>query len=159
MPSQDASFGWRLQMWEGAWRLIRERPLFGWGGFDRIFVFDAESGDEVSTLDGAWLITYCASGGLGFMARFGLLAWPVWLAFRRIRRVPIKADQQLIAAMGVATAMVAVDLLPNGMFTYFPHLFAGVLLGAIRQQSRRDAAAPVRSSSERPRAREAHAAA
>jgi O-antigen ligase len=29
--SQDASFAWRLEMWQGAWKLIRERPLFGWG--------------------------------------------------------------------------------------------------------------------------------
>jgi hypothetical protein len=131
-----------------------ERPVFGWGGFDRIFVFDAENGDELSTFDGAWLITYCASGGIGFIARFGLLTWPIWLAFRRMRRVPIKSDQALIAAMAVATAMVSVDLLPNGMFTYFPHLFAGVLLGAVRQLTRRDAAAPARGSSQRPRARQ-----
>jgi hypothetical protein len=135
-----------------------ERPLFGWGGFDRIFVFDADNGDELSTFDGAWLITYCASGIMGFMARFGLLTWPVWLAFRRIRRVPVKADQALIAAMAVATAMVSVDLLPNGMFTYFPHLFAGVLLGAVRHLTRRDGAAPARGSSERPRARQAQPA-
>jgi hypothetical protein len=135
-----------------------ERPMFGWGGFDRIFVFDAENGDELSTFDGAWLITYCASGVMGFIARFGLLTWPVWLAFRRIRRVPIKSDQALIAAMGVATAMVSVDLLPNGMFTYFPHLFAGVLLGAVRQLTRRDAGAPVKSSSQRPRATRAQPA-
>lgn len=130
-----------------------ERPMFGWGGFDRIFVFDAENGDELSTFDGAWLITYCASGVTGFVARFGLLTWPIWLAFRRIRRVPIKSDQILVAALGVVTAMVAVDLLPNGMFTYFPHLFAGVLIGAVRELTRRDGA-PVRGSSERPRARQ-----
>jgi O-antigen ligase len=29
--SQDASFAWRLEMWKGAWQLIRERPLLGWG--------------------------------------------------------------------------------------------------------------------------------
>lgn len=131
-----------------------ERPIFGWGGFDRIFIFDEESGDELSTLDGAWLITYSSSGLLGFVARFGLLTWPVWLAFKRIRRVPIKTDQALIAAFGVATAMVALDLLPNGMFTYFPHLFAGVLLGAVRHLSRRDAPPAVAGSSERPRARQ-----
>jgi hypothetical protein len=132
-----------------------ERPVFGWGGFDRIFIFDEESGDELSTLDGAWLITYSSSGLLGFIVRFGLLTWPVWLAFKRIRRVPIKTDQALIAAFGVATAMVALDLLPNGMFTYFPHLFAGVLLGAVRQMTRRDAPPAAAGSSERPRARQA----
>jgi hypothetical protein len=56
--------------------------------------------------------------------------------------------------VAVVTAMLAVDLLPNGMFTYFPHLFAGVLLGVVRQLTRRDAAPPVRGSSERPRARQ-----
>jgi hypothetical protein len=128
--------------------------MFGWGGFDRIFVFDTESGDELSTFDGAWLITYCASGVMGFIARFGLLTWPVWLAFRRMRRIPIKSDQALIAAVAVATAMVSVDLLPNGMFTYFPHLLAGVLLGAVRQLTRRDSAPMAHVGSERPRARQ-----
>jgi len=152
------SLAFRFTNEDGALARALTRPLFGWGGFERIFVLDEESGEAKGILDGYWLITYCASGVLGFVSRFGLLTWPVWLAFRRIRRVPLKADQMLIGAMGVATAMIAIDLLPNGMFTYFPHLFAGVLLGAVREQSRRDAAAPARvSSSERPRVRHAHA--
>jgi hypothetical protein len=137
-----------------------ERPIFGWGGFDRIFVYDQESGDEASTFDGAWLITYAASGVLGFIARFGLLTYPIWRAFKRVRRVPLKSDQLLLSAMGVATAMVSVDLIPNGMFTYFPHLFAGVLLGATRELSRRDAVAPPRASEQAaPGVRGVHAAA
>lgn len=130
-----------------------ERPLFGWGGFDRIFVFDEESGDEVSTLDGAWLITYAAGGVLGFIGKFGLLVWPMWHAFKRVRRVPMKSDQLLISTVGAVTAMVSVDLLPNGMFTYFPHLFAGALLGATRQMSRREATAPVAVRAQASRAR------
>jgi O-antigen ligase len=123
-----------------------ERPIFGWGGFDRIFVYDTH-GEEISTLDGAWLITYCQSGVLGFIARFGLLTWPLWRTLRRIRKVGNRPDQLLLSTLAVTTAMVAVDLLPNGMFTYFPHLLAGVLLGASRQMSRRDSApAPLRQS-------------
>ncbi len=137
-----------------------ERPLFGWGGFDRIFVFDEESGDAMSTFDGAWLIAYAESGGLGFISKFGLLTWPIWIALRRIRRVAVRSDQLLLATVGVATAVVSVDLLPNGMFTYFPYLFAGTLLGATRRLSRRDAVAPARVISERPpAARDVHAAA
>ena len=152
------SLAFRFTNEDGALARALTRPIFGWGGFERIFVLDEESGEAKGILDGYWLITYCASGVVGFVARFGLLTWPVWLTFRRIRRVPLKADQMLLGAMGVATAMIAVDLLPNGMFTYFPHLFAGVLLGSAREQSRRDAAAPARvSSSERPRMRHAHA--
>jgi hypothetical protein len=134
-----------------------ERPIFGWGGFDRIFVYNKQTGEDVSTLDGAWLITYCGSGVLGFVARFGLLTWPIWRAFRRVRRVPSKSDQALLAGVGLTTAMVSVDLLPNGMFTYFPHLLAGVLLGATREMSRRESApvparvsAPMRGARVRP---------
>jgi hypothetical protein len=148
------SLEFRFNNEDGALHRAFERPIFGWGGFDRIFVFDAESGDELTTFDGAWLITYCSSGVTGFVARFGLLTWPVWLAYRRIRRVAVKSDQALIAGLAVATAMVSVDLLPNGMFTYFPHLFAGVLLGAVRQMTRRDANVPARSASQRPRMRQ-----
>jgi hypothetical protein len=128
-----------------------ERPMFGWGGFDRMFVFDKETGNGLSTLDGYWVITYAASGALGFISRFGLLTWPVWQAYRRLRKVPMKADQFLIATLGVATAMISADLIPNGMFTYFPHLFAGVLLGATRQLSRQEAVAPERVVAKRRR--------
>jgi hypothetical protein len=133
--------------------LIRalERPIFGWGGFDRIAVYDKETGYELTTLDGYWVITYAASGALGFISRFGLLTWPIWQAFRRIRRVPAKADQFLLSTLGVATAMIATDLLPNGMFTYFPHLFAGVLMGATRQLTKREAVRVEQVVAERPR--------
>jgi O-antigen ligase len=30
-PTQDLSFGWRLEKWMGALELIRQRPLTGWG--------------------------------------------------------------------------------------------------------------------------------
>jgi hypothetical protein len=112
-----------------------ERPFFGWGGFDRIFIFDEESGDEISTLDGAWLIIYAQSGALGFIAKFGLLTWPVWRAFKRVRKLE-RSDRRLLAVVGVCAAMVAVDLLPNGLFTYFPFLLSGALLGATRALSR-----------------------
>jgi O-antigen ligase len=112
-----------------------ERPFFGWGGFDRIFIFDQESGDEISTLDGAWLIVYAQSGVLGFVAKFGLLIWPLWRALKRLRRVRERRDRLLIGSLGVCAAMVAVDLLPNGLFTYFPFLLSGALLGASRTLS------------------------
>ena len=90
---------------------------------------------------------------LGFIARFGLLTYPVWRAYRRVKRIPNRSDQILVACVGLTTAMVSVDLLPNGMFTYFPHLLAGVLLGASRELSRRESAPlPARASVPAPRA-------
>ena len=115
-----------------------ERPFFGWGGFGRIFVLDPWTGGELTTFDGDWLITYAAAGVCGFVAKYGLLVWPVWLAWKRLRKVRHKGDQMLIGALGVTTVMVVLDLLPNGMFTYFPALLAGTLLGATRELSRPD---------------------
>jgi len=111
------------------------RPLFGWGGFDRIFMFSETDGQELIILDGAWIITYAGEGLLGFLCKFGLLTWPVWVARRRLRFILNRADRLLIAGLAVVTAMNVVDLLPNGMFTYFPHLLAGALLGASRELS------------------------
>jgi len=115
---------------------VFERPYFGWGGFGRIFIFDYWTGGETVTFDGAWLITYAQSGVTGFIAKFALLIWPLWQAWRRQKRIRIKGDQILIGALSLTTAMVVMDLLPNGMFTYFPYLLSGALLGATRELSR-----------------------
>jgi hypothetical protein len=115
-----------------------ERPFFGWGGFGRIFVLDPWTGGELTTFDGAWLIVYAESGVFGFITKFGLLVWSMWVAWRRVKRVRHKGDQILLGALGVSTAMVVLDLLPNGMFTYFPYLLAGALLGSSRELSRPD---------------------
>lgn len=45
--SRDHSLAWRLGVWRGAWQLIRERPLFGWG----IGTFPLE---QARTVPGAW---------------------------------------------------------------------------------------------------------
>jgi O-antigen ligase len=130
------SLAFRFENEDIVLRRAFERPFFGWGGFDRIFIFDKESGDEVSTLDGAWIIIYAQGGLLGFLSKFGLLIWPVYRAFKRVRRVRDRNDKVMLATVGVVAAMVAVDLLPNGLFTYFPFLLSGALLGATRSLSK-----------------------
>ncbi len=115
-------------------RVLAHRPLFGWGGFDRIFVYDRETGQNV--IDGAWVIAYAESGLVGFLSRFGLLFWPVWVAWRRLKKVRDRKDKLLLGTLAAVAAMNIADLLPNGLFTYFPYLLAGVLLGAARTLSR-----------------------
>jgi hypothetical protein len=103
-----------------------EKPTFGWGGWGRSRVFD-ESGFDYSVTDGEWVIHLGVHGWVGFLAIFGLLVAPIFIALKRIGR----GDQQtqiLIAGVALLTSIRAVDLLPNsgiqiGMF------FAGALTG------------------------------
>lgn len=158
MYSQDraGSLAFRFENEDTVLAKAFERPFFGWGGFGRIFVYDPWTGQELTTFDGAWLITYAESGVFGFIAKYGLLVWPIWLAWRRLRKAKHKGDQILLGALALTVAMIVLDLLPNGMFTYFPYLLAGTLLGAVRELSRPDQGllntplgAPVRAAAPR----------
>jgi hypothetical protein len=130
-PDRAGSLDFRMTNEDLVLQRTLQRPWFGWGGFERKFIVDRDSG-KFNILDGAWIITTADSGILGFIARYGLLTWPLWQALRQFKRISDPIDRRLIATTALILAMVTVDLLPNGMFTYFPALFSGTLLGALR---------------------------
>ncbi|MEP4803359.1 MAG: hypothetical protein ABJZ69_03050, partial [Hyphomicrobiales bacterium] len=53
--------------------LIRagERPLAGWGGYERALIFDPVTGENESITDGAWIIIMGNSGWLGYLTTYG----------------------------------------------------------------------------------------
>jgi hypothetical protein len=108
------------------------RPIFGWGGFDRIRIFDERSGEDVSVTDGYWIILLSSRGVVGFTAVFGLLILPVALAYRRIHRIPGESARNLLSCLTLIATINIVDLIPNGLFTYFPLFFSGALLGVVQ---------------------------
>lgn len=108
----------------------RERPFFGWGGFARQRIFD-ENGEDMSVTDGHWIIELGQRGVVGFVGMFGLLLWPVVQAYRARKRIADEGDRILVAALALIVAINAVDLLPNGLFSYLPYLYSGVLAGVL----------------------------
>jgi hypothetical protein len=60
-----------------------------------------------------------------------LLVVPVFVAARKLRTIPEASDRWLVAALALIVAFNATDLLPNGLFSYFPYYFAGVLMGVL----------------------------
>jgi hypothetical protein len=110
-----------------------ERPWFGWGGFGRTFVFD-KRGEATSVPDGEWIISLGFSGFVGLTFQFGALLIPVWMAYRRIDRVP-KAHQPLLGGMGLIATVCVLDLLPNGMFNNLPMFLSGALGGLAQGMS------------------------
>ena len=108
-----------------------ERPLFGWGGFGRNRIYDAEGVDR-SVTDGAWIGTYGSGGAAGFVCIFGLLTIPVFRARSALRKLVEGPDRILLAALALLVAFGDIDLLPNGLFSALPLFLAGALAGAVR---------------------------
>jgi hypothetical protein len=107
----------------------RERIVFGWGTYGRNRVWDEKTGKDLSVTDGDWMIKLGSRGIVGFVGCYGLLLMPIFMAARSFGRIRRAGDQWLIATMMIIAALFAVDLLPNGQYSYFPYLFSGTLAG------------------------------
>jgi hypothetical protein len=121
-----------------------ERPLFGWGGFGRNRIYDAEGVDQ-SVTDGAWIGTYGSGGAAGFICIFGLLTIPVFRARHALRRLE-GPERVLLAAMALLVGFGDIDLLPNGLFSALPLFFAGALGGAARESRATALVMPTRAA-------------
>jgi hypothetical protein len=116
-----------------------ERVVFGWGGYCRACIFDAMTGEILSTRDGIWIISLGDRGVVGFIVRFGPLLLPIWVAFRRRKEIADASDRVLVAGLALVVAVSLLDQIPNGAFNCLPYLFAGALLGVTRGLTTRPA--------------------
>lgn len=153
-PQRAYSLGFRFRHEDALLARANLKPLFGWGGFSRSRVFDAETGRDISVTDGSWVITVGQYGWVGYMAEFGLLTWPLLLlgATRAGRRAPFAA-----IALALVLAANLTDLLPNSGMTPLTWLIAGSLSGMLRATRRASApgapARPGRAAAPAPSAR------
>lgn len=115
----------------------QERPIFGWGSFGRADIFDHVTGEDLSVRDGAWIIALGERGLVGFFGLFGPLVAPVLLALRRMPRIVDPERRRVIATLVFIVAVNALDLIPNGLFTFIPFVFAGVLAGTLEGEMAR----------------------
>jgi hypothetical protein len=106
-----------------------ERPLFGWGGWGRARMYNAQ-GRDVSVADGAWVITFVMGGWLRYLGIFGLLCIPpILLAFS-------KRHPPNLATSGLCLVLCAnlIDLIPNSGLNSLLWLVAGALVGLLERQ-------------------------
>jgi hypothetical protein len=111
----------------------RERFIFGWGGWNRNRVYDYETGNDISITDGGWIIALGQIGFLGFIAKFGLLALPVFRAPGVLRYCVSAKERTQLAGLALLLTINLIDLLPNGFLTPFTWLLAGALLGRVEE--------------------------
>lgn len=103
-----------------------QQALYGWGGWSRNRVFN-ETGQDVSTTDGTWIITIGAYGWIGYLAEFGLLVVGViFLASTKTGRYSSYYSMALAAL--ICTNLL--DLLPNSGLTPLTWMMAGATLGS-----------------------------
>ena len=138
-PQRAGSFMTRLVNEERMLAKASERPLFGWGEWGRWRVFN-ESGDDITISDGEWIIVLGANGWVGYLARFGLLAGPVFLLLLHRRRYDIGMETSILA---IILAANLIDMVPNSSNTPLTWLIGGALWGRLELQKaacRQDAA-------------------
>ena len=126
------SLGTRIQNEERLLAKAEERALFGWGIWARNRVYDPETGQDLSITDGYWVILIGTFGWIGYVAIFGLLAWPIVSTWR-------KSDAQIApetAALCLLLAITMVELLPNSTFPPWTWLIAGALMVSTRKDAK-----------------------
>lgn len=120
-----------------------EKPLFGWGTWGRNRVRDAETGRDISTTDGTWIIQYGMFGWFGYLSLFGLLASASFRAARAVGH-ETTPDSMVVGGLSLMLAINVIDLLPNSNLTSLTFLFAGSISTAVGARSAsRSGARPV----------------
>ncbi len=105
-----------------------ERPFFGWGGWGRSRVYDQNSGRDISTTDGRWIIVLGQGGWIRYLAEFGLLTVPILLLALRRRKLNISFATSTLCLILCANL---IDLIPNSTLTPVTWLIAGALMGRL----------------------------
>lgn len=141
------SLGYRFNNEDNVLNHTMVKPLFGWGGWGRFFVYDDTTGETNTVVDGMWVLTIGQYGWFGFLAMFGLLCLPIYLVWRssggkNAREIPLP-----VSVLTLILAVNLVDLLPNATLVSLTWLIAGALVGyaenPVRVSEQQRAARPV----------------
>jgi O-antigen ligase len=132
------SLGARFEQEEMLLEKARQRPLFGWGPSSRAHVFDEATGEDITVVDGEWIIVFGSRGVLGFIAWYGLYLAPIYVARRNQRRVGLPQYRAVLAGFSLIAAMLAAETLPNASATIPQFMWSGVLYGIALNVLRQD---------------------
>lgn len=109
-----------------------ERPLFGWGGWGRSRVYDKETGEDVSTTDGLWVIVLGTRGYFGLFSLTLVLILPMFLFLLKCKpRLWGNPEFAPTAVLSFIPLLFMIDCLPNGMVNQVYVLFAGGTSGML----------------------------
>lgn len=123
---RQGSLGVRLINEDQLLQRAAEKPIFGWGSWGRNRIYSPEDGKDLSTTDGAWIITLGMWGWLGYLGMFGLLCLGCGrLLWRGKTRESISF---ISAALGILLTLNLLDSIPNASVRPITWLLAGACL-------------------------------
>lgn len=113
-----------------------ERPMYGWGAFGRNRVYDPWTGRDISITDGEWVTHLGSRGSVWIIGWFGILVWPVMMAWRAVKKVTDGHEKVILGILALGLAIHGVDMLPNSSFNKMLYFLAGAVVGAVRTLSK-----------------------
>lgn len=141
-PARAQSLGYRFNNETQLLVRAAQKPAFGWSGWGRSLVRDAEDGEILTIPDGRWIIVFGSFGWLGYIAEFGLLAFPLLLLGVYVMRNRTADLSPYIGAVALILGITLMDMLLNATLTPFTWLTAGAVLGYTERLNPRRAAVP-----------------
>ncbi len=133
-PQRAESFATRIENEDRLLVHAEARPVFGWGSWGRNRVYDPETGIDITIVDGFWVGQISATGWAGYIAVFGLLAFPVIMLWLRTRPSGADPPPPTTAALALLIGINMIELLPNSTFLSTTWLMAGAVLGYAMQK-------------------------
>ena len=119
-----------------------ERFWFGWGGYNRVAVYNPVTGKSQTTFDGLWLIAFGMRGVVGFLTIFGLILLPVWRLRNKLAVLPSRATRIYASCLGLMIVVYALDNIPNASAGSYLTFLVGVLAGIGPRYKLQAASAP-----------------
>jgi tetratricopeptide (TPR) repeat protein len=135
------SFEYRLNMERQLADRALERPIFGWGQWNRFQVTNA-TGKTVTVPDGFWIIALGTQGWVGLTCLLLMFMLPMVFTLRRFP-VATWRDPEIGAVVGLALmlTMTMLDCLSNAMIMPLLPLAMGGLMGMVPYRPARGHAA------------------
>ena len=113
-----------------------QRPVFGWGGWGRIFVYD-EGGGKLTIIDQLTVIAFATNGFVGLVAFTMVWLLPSALFLKRFTvKEWRRADVAPAAAIALVLNLYLLDCMVNGMLNAVYIIAAGGLLTVMGDRSR-----------------------
>lgn len=123
------SLQYRLNMEDRLAQHALERPIFGWGRFNRSNLMDSK-GNKTTVVDGYWIGTLGLNGIVALSMLLAMMLLPMILT---IRRFPVQTwfEPQVgpVMALAMVLTLTMVDFLSNGMFNPIYAVTIGGILG------------------------------
>jgi hypothetical protein len=132
--AESLAFRFRHEAWLLEHAL--QKPMYGWGGWERNLIHDPETGRIISVSDGHWVIVIGIFGLTGYAAEFGLLTLPLFMLFLRTRRLDEAAISPWVACLAVLYSINLADLIPNATLIPLTWLICGAILGHLESAPR-----------------------